>query len=218
MLWALGQPVAFAGLVLSFVVSLLIRRGVHYLSSAPWRSEPAVRAVFFRPRRDIDPYGAIAALVGGVGWGKAADERTRGDVRALWLGPLTVLFTSQVCFAAYRSLNLNLSVWALASPSDVLRGLPGQFEDQFMFSLAVGLLTFALVDLIPIPPLDGWGILAHAQRRPGPGFSKARYWLEDHNIGVAILLASLLLPIFDGLPPLLFLLDFVATPVLRLWS
>ena len=85
-----------------------------------------------------------------------------------------------------------------------------------LLSLGVGLLAFGLLALIPIPPLDGFGILYNALRRPGAGMQWMRLWFEEKNIGVVVLIALCLFPF--GSPFLISLLDLLGILFLRVWS
>jgi hypothetical protein len=109
---------------------------------------------------------------------------------------------------------------ALLGPADILRGTTwiGQtIGDQILLGLAVGLLSFGLLALIPMPPLDGFGILYHAQRNPnGRGIQGYRLWFEDKNIGVLVLLICSLFPF--GYPFLVLILNFLGLLFVRLWG
>jgi hypothetical protein len=74
--------------------------------------------------------------------------------------------------------------------------------------------------LVPLPPLDGWSVLARRMgSRPSPGFAKAAHWLDDNHIGVVILLIGLALPIGGGATAvLLFLFDLISYPIFALWA
>lgn len=226
MLFALSQPVALAGLVLAFVLALILRAVA--IRVAQRRQVPAGWGTTRRPggklvdvKRDVDVFGVVAAVVGGTGWGKRVDDVGVGpaSLRTLLAGPLTVLVASQLAFLAYLLSSGAYAALSGIAASDVLRGnLTGPDLELFLLSLAVGLLCFGLLALVPLPPLDGWGLLRHAVKRPGTGFQKARYWLEEQNVGVAILLAGMLLPLFRGVPLFLFLLDLVSIPFLLLWG
>ncbi|NUS71832.1 MAG: hypothetical protein HOQ05_00335 [Corynebacteriales bacterium] len=211
MLWALGQPAALVGLLLAYFGGLILRRTVHYFA------EPrgVYGASWVEPRRDVDPFGAVAAAVGGVGWGRAPSERCR--IWGVVAAPLVIIAISIGVLGVYQALGYSSVPLELDSGSDVLHGAPGEPVEQCVLAFGVGLLAFGLVALIPIPPLDGWRILTALNKRPSLGFQKADYWLGEQNLGIAILLACLLLPIFRGLPVLLALLDLVITPVLRAW-
>jgi Zn-dependent protease len=232
MLWALTQPVSFLALAVAFCAALLLRRFVHYGCSSPWKrrtgrspiattgpaTSGSVRTTAFDVHRDVDPYGVVAALVGGTGWGGAAQVRIRGGVGALLAGPAVIIAASQLMFAYYVLAGLGSTQLVLLAPSDVLRGMAGEPLQQFVLSVAVGLLAFGVVALLPLPPLDGWGVTNRLIRKPGGSWQRARYWLEDRNIGALILLIAVLIPLFSGRPLLLWLLDVLLTPVLRAWA
>jgi len=225
-LFALGRPIALAGLALAFVLGLVIRVIAIRIAQrrrvpAGWDTPRRAGGKLVDVRRDVDIFGVVAAVVGGTGWGKKAEDVGMGPapLRVLLAGPIAVLVASQLAFLGFILVAGPVSLSAL-SASSVLRGdvFGAGAAELFLLSLAVGLLCFGLLALVPLPPLDGWGLLRHAVRRPGTGFQKARYWLEDQNVGIAILLAGMLLPLFRGLPLFLFLLDIVSWPFLLLWG
>jgi hypothetical protein len=216
-LWALGQPVALIGLALAFVVAVAIRAVTQQLLA---RGRQGMRGQrLFDPRRDFDVFGAVAAILGGTGWGKRAPAGFGGRTRVAVLlgGPVAVLVASQLAFAAYRVVGDPFPL-RLYSASEVLHGIPGDVSTQLLLSFAVGLLCFGLLALVPLPPLDGWGLLANrAGNRPSQGFARAQHWLDDQNIGVVILLVGLVIPLAGG-PLFLFLLNLIVTPVMRAWA
>ena len=222
MLFALAQPVAFLGLLVAFLLGLLVRAYAIRISARSLGLAPRGESVTPRPREDIDPFGAVAAAVGGTGWGKGIDvdevPRLRGRGRAAWVfaaGPLATLILSQLLLLAFRLIY----PFALGpiSPSSVLTGaFSGDYGAQFLLALAVGLLAFGLLALIPVPPLDGFGLLWLAFRRPGPGLLWYRLWFEDKNLGVVLLLACCFFPL--GAPFLLIPIDLIGTLFLRVWS
>ncbi|SHN47868.1 hypothetical protein [Cryptosporangium aurantiacum] len=226
MLFALSRPVALAGLALAFVLALVIRvlaiRVVQRRQvPAGWGTPRRSGGKLVDVRRDVDIFGVVAAVVGGTGWGKKVEDSGMhpAPVRVLLAGPIAVIVAAQLAFLAFVLVAGRVPLGQLDS-SSVLRGdlIGGTSAELFLLSLAVGLLCFGLLDLVPLPPLDGWGLLRHAVKRPGTGFQKARHWLEDQNVGIAILLAGMLLPLFRGLPLFLFLLDIFTLPFLLLWG
>lgn len=224
MLFSLGQPIALVGLVVAFLTGVALRAAAQHLvlrhSPAHRVGGAARRVALVTPRRDVDVFGVVSALIGGTGWGRGLDDVGVGPPprRVLLAGPVAVLVASQLAFAGFRIAGGDRLGLQLYGTADVLRGAPGDALTQLLLSLAVGLLAFGVFALIPLPPLDGWGLLRHAVRHPGPGFAKARHWLEEQNIGVVILLAGMILPVAGNTPLFLYLLDVVTTPVLRVWS
>ena len=106
---------------------------------------------------------------------------------------------------------------AFLAPSEVLRGqFEASFDVQLLLSIPVALLGFGILSLLPIPPLDGFGLLWSAMRRPGEGMQTTRLWLDHKNLGVVILLACCFFPL--SAPLLLLPLDLLGTVFLRLWA
>jgi len=223
-LFAIGRPAAFTGLLLAFLLGLVLRAIALRLAARALRLAND-RGPLLRPREDLDPFGAVAALVGGTGWGRAVDVdamprwASRGRrAAAVAAGPLTPLVAGLLGLTAYR---LFFPQWRAAlaffDASTVLRGAPlTSLLAQFVLSLVVGLICFGLLALIPLPPLDGFSLMWIAQRYPNAAAQKARYWLAENNIGVVILLLLVFFPL--SAPMLHFFLDLMAAPLLWIWA
>ncbi|HET6533351.1 MAG TPA: hypothetical protein VFH03_22420 [Actinoplanes sp.] len=222
MLFALGQPFVFIGLLLSFLLALVLRAYAIRLSARSLgltgRSDPVTP----RLREDVDPFGAVAAAVGGPGWGRMVDvdevPRTRGRGRAAMVflaGPLAVLVAAQLTLLAFTLLYPDSLIFLRVS--DILRGQFGApIGAQVLLGIAGGLLAFGLLALLPMPPLDGFGLLWSAQRVPGRGMRGYRLWFQEKNIGVVVLLACCFLPL--SYPLILLPVDLLGTVFLRLWG
>ena len=74
-------------------------------------------------------------------------------------------------------------------------------------------VTSLALSLVPLPPLDG-GRLLFALAPRSPGWQKAEYQLDERNIGIAVLLALLLIPLGGPQALLPVLLDTLAGPLL----
>jgi Zn-dependent protease len=224
-LYSLGHPVAFAALVVSFLLGLVLRAIAVRLSARTLGMADRNESIMPRLREDVDPFGAVAAAIGGMGWGKALSvddiPRWRGRGRAAIVfasGPLTCIVIAQL-FLAAAVVSYPDGLLQYANPSSILLGgYAGtvSFGEQILLSLGVGLLTFGLLELIPIPPLDGFGILYSALPRPGAGMQWMRLWFEQKNVGVVLLLALCLFPF--GAPFLLIILNVLGLPFLLAWS
>lgn len=224
MLFALGEPVACAGLVVAFLLGLMLRAVAIRSAARVLRLAPRRESLAPRPREDVDPFGAVAAALGGTGWGRPIDvdevprQQGRGRAAAMFLaGAGSALLASQLLLGGYVVLRGGDTALSVYRPSDVLRGTVDDAAiPQFLLAVAVGLLSFGLLALIPIPPLDGFGVLWTAVRRPGPALLWMRLWFGEKNIGVALLLLFSLFP--SGYPLLLLVLDAVGTPLVGLWG
>ncbi|MBG0567606.1 hypothetical protein [Actinoplanes aureus] len=225
MLFALGEPVAFVALVAAFLLGLALRAVAIRFTARTVGLAERRGSLRLSPREDIDPFGAVSAAVGGMGWGRqlTVDEvpryRGRGRAAAVFVaGPVACILAGEVLIAAYAIIfpaNAEV-VLSVAGIGDVLRGVALPYAEQILLSLGVGLLAFGLLALIPIPPLDGFGILWFALRRPGPSMNWMRLWFEDKNIGVLILLICAFFPL--GLPILLMILNILGALFLRVWA
>jgi Zn-dependent protease len=221
-LFALGEPVAFVALVVSFLLGLVLRAVAVRVTARTLGLADRRESLAPRLREDIDPFGAVAAAIGGMGWGRqlSVDEiprhRGRGRAAAVFLaGPLTCIVLAEILLGVYAAVYSSDDL-AFLSPADVLLGVRGQFGPQVLLSIAVGLLSFGLLALIPIPPLDGFGVLYNALRRPGPGIQWMRLWFEEKNLGVVILLVLCLFPLPGSF--LLSILDALGLLFVRLWG
>lgn len=222
MLFALGTPVAFAALVVSFLLGLVLRAVAVRLTARSLGLADRRESITPRLREDIDPFGAVAAALGGMGWGKAlsVDEiprhRGRGRAAAVFLaGPLTCIVVGEILIGGY-ALAYPGNLLSLIGPADVLLGIDLPVGEQILLSLGVGVLSFGLLAIIPIPPLDGFGVLYHALRRPGPGIQWMRLWFEDKNVGVLILLICCLYPLPYSF--LMRILNALGLLFVRLWG
>jgi Zn-dependent protease len=222
-IFALAQPASLAGLLLAFVVALALRAVVQRVLARRLLRTVAERPIFSL-KRDADVFGFVGALFGGTGWGKPApipdyypgrrphDAGRRAVV--LLAAPVLLIVLGEAILAAYLASADGIA-WILA-PSNVLVGLPGAPLNQVVLSFAMGLLCFGVLDLIPLPPLDGWGLLRLAIRHEGTGMQRARHWLVDQNVGTAILVIGML-PLFGRGGLWLIVLDALTTPLLLPW-
>jgi hypothetical protein len=210
-LWALAQPAAVAGLVAAFVLGVGLRALAQAVAARmlglPVVARPAPRSSGNLGAR-FCPVGVAAAVLCGTGWGRAA--ATADDRRAVLAGPLAVLVASQVAFWAYHAAYPGPALaLRLNRPSDVLHGaVAPTVAAQLMISVAVGLLCFGLLALLPVPPFDGYLLL--------PVAASARGALVE-RLAVVVVLVLLVVPV-AGRPPLLAALDAVAGPMVRAWA
>lgn len=216
MLWALGQPAAAVGLAVGFLLGLGLRVLAQRLTAVGQRVWP-YRVVTPHPRLDVDPIGAVAAVLGGTGWGCGVrPEGMRLRTGAVVLaGPLAVLAGSQTLLLGYAaSYPAQRAVLALNHPSDVLRGVVAPtMAAQLVLSAAVGMLSFALLALLPLPPLDGFRLV----RLIFTDGTAAPSVLVDRLGGLGLLL-GVAIPVAGGLPLVVLALDVVGTPLLRAWT
>jgi Zn-dependent protease len=214
---ALGDPYAFLVLLISFVVAVTAHGWVQsWAAHRAGEREPAQqRRLHPDPRRHLDPFGAIAAAIAGTGWARQVEvspRRSTGSVAAVLLaGTVANVVLGVAALAAFR-----LSGGALPDVTllDLQRGIGGAPGLVALYLFGLTNLALAALSLVPLPPLPGGRLLFAAAPRT-PGWQKAHYRLVEQNIGVAVLLALLLIPLGGPQPVLPAVLDTVLQPALR---
>lgn len=223
MLYALRHPVALAGLVLGFVVAVSVHawaRGemARRTNQTGLLSNPAGPR---DPRRQVDPFGLVSLLLAGVGWMRPLEPsgrwRARRGRRVLLAlsGPVANLIVGGGAFLAYRAVG-GVGLGPLASEvgaRDSLQGsLVGSGPEQMLAGIAFAGLAMAVLEVVPLPPLEGADIL-FSFVPPTPTWQRIRYHLAEQNWGVALVLLLMLLPIAGNGPPLLQLIDVVVRAI-----
>lgn len=220
MLYALGDPVSFLLLVLSFLIAVTLHGWVqalvaHRTGDGRARQEGRLRP---DPRRHVDPFGAVAGLIAGFGWAhpvEAPVRRRRGVLLAVLLsGALLNLVLAAVSLVVFRLL-YGGGVWSV-SATLLQHGLRGE-SLGVRAALLFGLMNLyvGLLSLVPLPPLDG-GRLLFALAPRSVGWQKAAYQLVDNNVGIVLLLLLLLLPLGGPQALLPVILNDIASPLARL--
>ena len=221
MLRALGDPVSFLVLLASFVVAVTAHGWAQTVvagGAGPVGGARRVGPLRWDPRRQLDPFGSVAGLLAGVGWGsppEAPDRRRRGRLVAVLLaGPTVNLGLGVAALVGFRLLGgggLPLVTSALLQYGATGGGAAVRGLLLFgLMNLYVGLLS-----LVPLPPLDGGRLLLGLGPRSA-GWQKAEYHLVEQNLGVVALLVLLLVPLGGSQALLPVLLDLVASPIVSL--
>jgi membrane-associated protease RseP (regulator of RpoE activity) len=220
-LYALARPFSFVVLLVSFVVAVTVHGWVQCLAAdrAGVREPRQEQRLRPDPRRQLDPFGAVGAAISGLGWSRpvrAGDRRRRGTLLTVSLvGPATNLALGVALLVAARVSYGPLSL--LAGPAVLLQhGTPQVLGLGATALVLAGLsqLYVGALSLVPLPPLDGGRLLFGLGPR-GPGWQRAEHLLSEQNIGTAVLLALLLIPLGGPLPLLPALLDVVLSPAVR---
>lgn len=223
MLYALATPVAFLGLLVGFALAVTLHGWAQSVAAGRLgdRSPRLAGRSRFDPRRHVDPFGAVAAALSGVGWGaKVTLERRRFRSRGRWVvavlaGPAAVIIAGALVLIGFAVSSGAGEVLHAVPTSDVLRGLPGlPMVETLLLSLGTALVAVGVLELVPLPPLDG-GTLLFGLGPNKTGWRRAEYHLAEQNWGIGILLVLLVLPLAGRLPLLVFLIGLVIDPLLR---
>jgi hypothetical protein len=219
MLRALGTPLAFLGLLLGFLLAVVIQAYVQASTARALGDRPALRRLG-GVRRVLDPFGAVAAALGGVGWGVTPDIplRSRGRLAlALLSGPAAVAAVGLLAVLGFVLVGGPASALPGTGPGTVLLGMEGDAAPVFLLALALELLGTAALALVPLPPLPGWRLLELASTG-SVGWQRAREYLVEKNLGVLALLVLLILPLGGSTPLLLGIVDTAVGAFLDLFA
>lgn len=227
MLRALGSPAAFLGLLVGFLIAVAVQAFVAASAARLLGDRPAFRRAFGdRPavrrmldlRRVLDPFGAVAAALGGLGWGVTPDIplRSRGRLAlALLAGPIAVAVLGGLAFVGFALVGGPTGALPGTGPGTVLAGVEVPAAQLFFLALGLQLLGMAVLSLVPLPPLPGWRLLELASTG-SVGWQRAHEYLVEKNLGVLALLVLLILPLGGSTPLLLGIVDTAVGSLLDL--
>lgn len=147
--------------------------------------------VTINPMAHIDPIGFLALLLVGFGWGKPVQidpgyyKHRRRDEFLVGIAGVTMNLLIAVIF----SLPARAIVKAFngAAASDFIYNI--YLMIFYIVSINIVLMIF---NLIPCPPLDGWGILTQIFR-----LDRYSWWYKVYQYGTWILLALIVLDVTD---------------------
>ena len=175
---------ALVGIVVGMLLGITVHEFSHALTADRLgdRRPRALGRVSLNPLRHLDPFGTLLLVLVGIGWGKpvpVAVEALRPGRTGMALvaaaGPVSNVLAALVVAGVYRILDL--------------AGLGGSAAlDLIYVVLAVNLLL-AILNLIPIPPLDGFGVVISLL--PERWEYAIRPWA---GYGVLVLLVLLIVP------------------------
>jgi Zn-dependent protease len=220
-LYALGHPLSFVVLVLSFVVVVTLHGWVaSFVADRVGDRRPRMEGrLALDPRRHVDPFGAVAAALAGVGWPRAVElpvRRSRASVVAVALaGPvLDIVLGTGLLLAVV--LGQGESLVALGT-GPLQSGVDAGALTTLLFLSGLVALSVGLLSLVPLPPLDG-GRLLFALAPRAPGWQRAEHLLVEQNAGTAVVLVLCVLPLGAAGALLPALVDVVLGPLGRLLS
>jgi hypothetical protein len=216
MIFALRQPKVLLGLLVGFLVGITVKAVVQR-RLAGGRRRPGWARQPFDWRTTLDPYGAVAAFLGGVGWGARVHPARQSREPWLLLAGLAVHAVLAVAgFALFVSTGPGVAALGNVSVSYILYGSGPAGTFTQAFGLGVGMINLAcgLLMLLPLPPLELGNILWHRLPRT-PGSRRLAYRLLEEQWGVGVVLLLLLLPIAGQQPVLVALVDTVGNDILR---
>lgn len=143
------------GLIVALVLGITFHEFSHALVADQLGDHRprALGRVSLNPLRHLDPLGALVFMIAGFGWGKPVPVNAYalrpgriGMTMVAVAGPLTNFAVAALVAVAFRVLQL-------------AGLLDADFARQVVISIVFYNVVLGLLNLIPIPPLDGYNVL-----------------------------------------------------------
>jgi Zn-dependent protease len=175
---------ALVGIVVGMLLGITTHEFSHaFTADALGDHQPrALGRVSLNPLRHLDPFGTLLLVLVGIGWGKPVPVRVHalrsgrtGMALVAASGPVANVVVALVLGGVFRILDLS--------------GVAGPTALQGLYLAVVVNLLLAILNLIPIPPLDGFGAVISLV--PPRWEYAIRPWAR---YGVVVLLVLLLVP------------------------
>ena len=147
--------------------------------------------VTINPLAHIDWIGFLALLLVGFGWGKPVQidpsyyKNRRRDEFLVGIAGVTMNLLLAVIFSI--PARMIVKAFSGAAPSDLVYNV--YLMIFYVVSINVVLMIF---NLIPCPPLDGWGIITQIFR-----LDRYSWWYKVYQYGTWILLALIVFNVTD---------------------
>lgn len=143
------------------------------------------------PAAHIDPFGFIALIFAGFGWGVPVQidpryyKHRRRDEALVAIAGVTMNLLIAIVFAFLVKLILVTSpVW--------LSGKFGEVLIEVLMNVVIVNIVLLVFNLLPVPPLDGFGLITQMFKLENTEF----YW-KIYDKGFFILLALIMLGVTD---------------------
>ena len=148
--------------------------------------------VTLNPKAHIDPIGFLALMFIHFGWGKPVMinplnfKRMRRDNFLVSIAGITMNFLLAIVFAGL------LKVLVLTAPVTFLNGDLGGIVLTMIYNIVYINIVLMVFNLLPVPPLDGFGIITEIF-----DLRKKDFYYKIYDKGYLILIVLLLFNIVD---------------------
>ncbi len=187
--WLFTQILILPGIL----VGLTFHEAAHgYVSY--WLGDPTPKIqkrLSFNPLRHIDPIGFIALFFAGFGWGKPVEinplyykKRRVDELLVALAGVIMNFIIAFISSLALKALVGNVGWAGLSGATEILF-----YVLYYMMTINIMLMVF---NLIPVPPLDGFGIITQIFN-----LQKYEWYGPIYRNGFAILMILIIFNITD---------------------
>ena len=187
--WLMDKLILLPGIVIGLSFHEFAHGYVSYKLGDP---TPKLQGrLTINPAAHIDPFGFIALLFAGFGWGVTVQidpiyyKHRRRDELLVSLAGVVMNFIIAVLFAVMIKLLF------IAEPGWLNGSLGDIVIEIIMYVIQINLVLM-IFNLLPVPPLDGFGIVTQIF-----DLQKYRWYYQVYDKGFLILLVLILLGVTD---------------------
>ena len=187
--WIYDTLVSLPGII----IALTFHEAAHGYASY-WLGDPTPKLqgrLSLNPTHHIDPVGFITLLLFGFGWGEPVQidpryykHRRRDELLVSVAGVIMNLLLAVAASFAIKALLSNMT-------AEFYNGIGSVLLDILVYLFGINLVLMAF-NLLPVPPLDGFGILTQIFNLQKYNW----YWTYYRN-GFAVLMLLILFDITD---------------------
>lgn len=187
--WIYDTLVSLPGII----IALTFHEAAHgYMSY--WLGDPTPKLqgrLSLNPTHHIDPVGFITLLLFGFGWGEPVQinpmyykHRRRDEFLVSIAGVITNLLLAVITSFVIKALLKNMT-------ESFYLGIGSVLLDMLIYLFMINLVLMAF-NLLPVPPLDGFGILTQIFN-----LQKYDWYWQYYKHGFAVLMLLILFDITD---------------------
>ncbi|HEX4431564.1 MAG TPA: hypothetical protein VHZ96_20010, partial [Frankiaceae bacterium] len=209
MLFVLNKPALLLGIIAALYIGVVVGSAATVLTAKALGDPMGQREhrLSLNPVRHVQIYSAVAMVLAGFGWAEQVPLNDRWRARrfhvaaAVMARPVTYAALSLAASAGAKAVSVRFyGVQNDRIPESVAGSAAHSFPAEFLLQMSLVFAALCVISLIPVPPTD-LGRVIFTLGGNSIGWQKARYQLEERNIGLVIVLALLLLPIaFTSFP------------------
>ena len=209
MLFVLNKPALLVGIIAALYIGVVVGSGATVLAAKLLGDPMGQREgrLSLNPAKHVQIYSAVMMVLAGYGWAEQVPLNDRWRARrwhvsaAVLARPLAYAVLTLGALAGAKGVSVpGYGVLNDRIPEAVSGGSAHSFPAELLLQMALVFAALCVISLIPLPPTD-LGRVIFTLGGQSIGWQKARYQLEERNIGVVVVLALLLLPVaFSGFP------------------
>jgi hypothetical protein len=209
MLFVLNKPALLVGIIAALYIGVVVGSAATVLVAKALGDPMGQREgrLTLNPVKHVQIYSAVTMVLAGYGWAEQVPLNDRWRARrwhvsaAVLARPVAYAALSLAAVAGAKAIDvITYAVTDDRIPEAVAGNATHSFPAELLLQMSVVFAALCVIALIPLPPTD-LGRVIFTLGGQSYGWQKARYQLEERNIGLVVVLALLMLPVvWTGFP------------------